>query len=172
MIIGLDLGCGSQKRKGYIGLDLFPNRDLDIIGDAHNLPIRHNVIGLIISSKVFEHLNNPFKCVIECKRVLTKQWGFLVLGIPNIHTLRRFLRWAIKGKITVGEEHIYCWGLPEIINLVESQGFMCIDYYLDTYDRYHKIGFIERVIRRFNKRIVDKNLNLVFLKELTGDIDR
>ena len=170
MTICLDLGCGLNKRKGFIGLDLYPNRNLDIIGDAHNLPIRNGVIGLIISSKVFEHINNPYKCVSECKRVLRKYWGFLLIGVPNIHTLRRFLRWAIKGKITVGK-HIYCWGLPEITNLVEYQGFMLMGYYLDTYSRYHKIGWIERLIRRFNKRIVDKNLNVTFLKGLTGDMD-
>lgn len=171
MSISLDLGCGPHRREGYIGLDLLPNRDLDIIGDAHNLPIRNNVIGLIISTKVLEHLNNPHRCISECKRILTRQWGFLILGIPNIHNLRRSLRWAIKGKITVGKPHIYCWGLPEITNLVESQGFMLMDYYFNTYDRYHKIELIERCIRRFNKRIVDRTINVVFLKELTGDMD-
>lgn len=160
MSIKLDLGCGPHRRLGYLGLDLLNEKNLDIIGDAHNLPIRDNVLNEIISSKVFEHLNNPAQCVIECRRVLAG-WGILKVGVPNIHTLRRFLRWAIKGKITVGQ-HIYCWGLPEIINLVEGRGFTFIEHHLDTYPRYHKLGMIERMIRMLNNRIVDKNLNLVF----------
>lgn len=161
MSVRLDLGCGPHRRPGYLGLDLLHEKNLDVIGDAHNLPIRDNVLAEIVSSKVFEHLNNPFQCVVECRRVLIKGAGFLKIGVPNIHTIRRFLRWAIKGKITVGQ-HIYCWGLPEIINLVEMHGFHFQGYTLNTYDRYHRLGIVERIIRRFNKRIVDKNLNLLF----------
>ena len=115
MSLRLDLGCGPYRREGYLGLDLKHEKNLDIIGDAHNLPIRDKVLEEIISTKVFEHLNNPYQCFSECKRVI-KKWGRIIIGIPNIHTLRRSLRWAVKGKISVGD-HVYCWGLPEIIKL-------------------------------------------------------
>ncbi len=160
----LDLGCSSHKREGWIGLDIQEIKNVDIIGDAHHLPIRNDVVYDIISSKVFEHLNNPSKCVSECNRVLINHFGILTIGIPNIHGLRRFLRWAIKGKISVGD-HVYCWGLPEIINLTSRHGFRYVESYLDTYGRYHNLGLVERLIRKFNNRIVDKNLNVVFVKE-------
>ena len=157
----LDLGCGPHKREEYLGLDLLHEKNLDIIGDAHNLPIRDNVLDELISTKVFEHLNNPYQCFSECERV-TKEWSIIIISVPNIHTLRRFLRWAVKGKISVGA-HIYCWGLPEIIKLGNRQGLAYRFHYFDTYFRYHKLGFVERLIRQFNRRIVDKNLNVVFM---------
>lgn len=160
MSVRLDLGCGPHRRPGYLGLDLLLEKNLDIIGDAHNLPIREKVIEEIISTKVFEHLNNPYQCFSECKRV-TKEGSKIIISVPNIHTLRRFLRWAVKGKISVGA-HIYCWGLPEIIKLGNRHDLEYRFHYFDTYDRYHKVGFVERLIRQFNRRIVDKNLNVVF----------
>lgn len=161
MSLRLDLGCGPYRREGHLGLDLKLEKNLDIIGDAHNLPIRDNVLEEIISTKVFEHLNNPYQCFSECKRVI-KKWGRITVSIPNIHNLRRFLRWAVKGKISVTRNHIYCWGLPEIIHLGNRQGLVYKLHYFDTYIRYYRLGFLERLIRRFNKRITDKNLNVVF----------
>lgn len=164
MSVKLDLGCGPYRRKGYIGLDIGHKRDLDIIGDAHNLPIRDNVMCEVISTKVFEHINNPYQCFFEGVRIM-KEDSIFIIGVPNIHTFRRFLRWAVKGKISVGD-HIYCWGLPELINLGKCHNLIYVCHYFDSYTRYGwNINFIEEGIRRFNKRIVDRNLNVVFWKE-------
>lgn len=159
----IDLGCASWKKKGYIGLDINPSSNLDIIADAHSLPFRDKVVDAINIFNVFEHLYNPLICLSECNRIL-KLNRIIIIGIPNIMQIRRFLRWMIRGKISVSSGHIYGWCLPEIINLFKLKGFEYVNHYFNTDERHHKIKWIERIIANINNRIVDSNLNIVFIK--------
>lgn len=159
----IDLGCASWKKKGYIGLDIRPHRDLDIIADAHSLPFRDKVIDRIETHNVLEHIHNPVMCLSECNRVM-KLNRIIVIGIPNIMQIRRFLRWTIKGKISISRGHIYGWCLPEIIYLLKFKGFEYVNHNFSTDSRHHKIKWIERIIAIINNRIIASNLNIVFIK--------
>jgi len=47
---------------------------------------------------------------------------------------RALLRWIVKAKISCDAEHIYCWRLPEIVNLLKSSGFeVKTIYFMDTH---------------------------------------
>ena len=114
-MIGIDLGCGAFKKENYIGFDAMSHYGVDVICDIQKLPIRDNIVERINMDQVLEHLGYPLACLRECSRI-SKRFCELTISIPNIMTLRRFLRWMMKGKTTVAREHISCWGLPELIH--------------------------------------------------------
>jgi len=54
-LIKLDIGCGKNKKEGFIGLDIDPNSKADIIASALDLPLRDNSVDEIQSSHLVEH---------------------------------------------------------------------------------------------------------------------
>lgn len=157
------MGCGDFKTKGYIGIDLEPKIDLDIIADAQRIPIRTNIIKRIFTDQMMEHLPNPPMFLEDCNRVL-KLNGILIISVPNTSTLRRTLRWMLKNEVTVWRDHIYSWGLPELRNLVTRYGFKYVLHDVRTHERHHKLKWYEKMLRSINKRAVDKNLIMRFEK--------
>lgn len=158
----LDIGCGVWKKPGFIGLDLEPDPGLDVIGDAHHLPFRE-VFGKVRADQVFEHLRDPSKALRECSQVL-KPRGILNISIPNIVNARRFFRWFLKEKTTVAQEHIFAWGLPELIHFANQEKFKFVEHYFETHSRYHELSFIEGLLKKVSKQSVEKNLVGVFEK--------
>lgn len=159
-MIKLDLGCGNNKMRDSIGIDILTNSDCDILADILNLPIRRGVIDLIKSYEVFEHLKSPFYALRECRRVL-KMFGFLVISIPNVMFYRAFLRWSFKSKITVANEHIYGWRLSEIENLLRTNYFEIVNFDFLTFKRYHKRNIIEKALSKYYPNIFEKSLRVI-----------
>lgn len=160
-MIKIDLGCGEYKKEDYIGIDILA-QDIDILADVQKIPIRDNVVDRINMDQVMEHLGYPLACIRECSRI-SKRFCELTVSIPNIMNLRRFLRWMLKGKTSVAREHISCWGLPEIIHFCFHGQFKYLHHYFETHSRYHKLSWIDRKLKKYFKRIVDKNLVVVFV---------
>jgi len=81
---GSMLEIGSRARSGvirrglapsawkYVGLDIAPGPNVDVVGDAHELSrlLSPNSFDAAMSLSVFEHLAMPWKVVIELNRVL------------------------------------------------------------------------------------------------------
>ena len=88
----LDVGCGtgyiqSKLNKDVIGLDLTHellkrNSGKSICAKAEKLPFKSCTFNLIFSINLIEHVENPHKLIMECKRVLKKD-GVLILVTPN-----------------------------------------------------------------------------------------
>ena len=59
--IKLDLGCGNNKKKGYIGIDLQNFPDVDYILDVttERLPFEDNAVSEVYIAHLFEHFDNP-----------------------------------------------------------------------------------------------------------------
>ena len=79
----LDLGAGlrpfAELLPGHtIALDHRPRPDIDLIGDAHQLPFGDATIDAIVCTEVFEHLIDPPAAARELIRVL-KPGGRLIL---------------------------------------------------------------------------------------------
>ena len=77
MEIKLNLGRGSDIKKGYINLDM---NDLDLNKIPYNY--EDNSIDEILLSHVLEHLDKPFDVVKECHRIL-KPHGKLIVKLPS-----------------------------------------------------------------------------------------
>ena len=81
----LDLGCGSSKKPGFVGLDLSP--DADIQWDIRwGLPFDDNSVIEIRSDHFLEHLELPVVVEVlrECRRVLVLG-GVLNFTVPHIN---------------------------------------------------------------------------------------
>ena len=86
----LDLGCGNSPYSKYfpnrIGCDIERSKNVDIVGDAHELPIKDNVFHSVLATEVLEHVKNPQKVIDEVRRVL-KPNGKLILTTRFIFPL-------------------------------------------------------------------------------------
>lgn len=96
----LDVGCGYgpifnrlPKDKGnlYIGIDgaslsdlPFKYHQFDLSYDKFSL-ILENKFDVVLSFETFEHLTNPYHCILEIKTLL-KQNGLFFLSIPHEKT--------------------------------------------------------------------------------------
>ncbi len=86
--IKIDLACGKNKQKGgWIGIDMFPYKGVDIVHDLEKFPwpLPKECANLIVASHIVEHIN-PHKGVFikfmdEAWRVL-KVGGQLAIATP------------------------------------------------------------------------------------------
>ncbi len=94
----LEFKDGNYK---YIGFDIIPGPNVDIVGDAHELSkhIPNDSIDLIISKSVFEHIAMPWKVVLEANKVL-KQGGLIFINTFFIFPMHElpwdFWRYSIE----------------------------------------------------------------------------
>jgi SAM-dependent methyltransferase len=67
----IELGCGSNKRDGFFGIDILPSPAVDHIMDfeKERLPFSDNSIDYAYSSHAFEHINSPQHILRELIRV-------------------------------------------------------------------------------------------------------
>lgn len=66
----LDLGCGSKKRAGAVGLDCRPGKGVDIVCDLERpLPLADEVADEVHAHHVLEHVRNLVQFMEEIYRV-------------------------------------------------------------------------------------------------------
>ncbi|CAN5730849.1 hypothetical protein BH24ACI2_BH24ACI2_08080 [soil metagenome] len=80
----LDVGCGSNKYEGAIGLDNNPRTAADVIHDLGEVPcpFEDNEFDLIISRHVVEHIPDVMAFITELYRI-TKNGGRIKLVTPH-----------------------------------------------------------------------------------------
>jgi len=83
--IRLDLGCGANKQKGFVGMDVRRLDGVDIQHDIESFPwpIPKNSCWQIIASHLFEHISpqNSVRLMDECWRVMRVD-GTLAIAVP------------------------------------------------------------------------------------------
>ena len=69
----------------YVGMDIHPGENVDIVGDAHRLSetFPENSFDAIISIAVFEHLFFPWKVAMEMNKVLRPNGRVIVVTHPT-----------------------------------------------------------------------------------------
>lgn len=85
----LDLGAGSakyreiikEKAQEYVAFDMMPGKNIDIVGDALNLPFENFSFDTVVSTQTLEHVKRPWIMVKEIHRVL-KKGGICFLTAP------------------------------------------------------------------------------------------
>jgi SAM-dependent methyltransferase len=67
----LDLGCGSKKFPGAVGVDLSADTDADIVCDldAYPYPIEDAAFDQILMQDVIEHIAEPYRLMAELHRI-------------------------------------------------------------------------------------------------------
>lgn len=87
----LDVGGGERKynHSNYVNIDVVKNKFVNIVADAHNLPIRNEVISVIICEAVLEHLRKPWLASKEFYRVL-KKFGYVYADVSFLMPMHAF----------------------------------------------------------------------------------
>jgi SAM-dependent methyltransferase len=80
----LDVGCGSAKTAGAVGIDISQDTDADIVHDLDEFPypLDGERFDHVVMQDVIEHLHEPFRVMEELHRVL-RPGGRLQLRTPH-----------------------------------------------------------------------------------------
>jgi len=80
----LNLGCGEEKKAGYVNLDWQSLTEPDVRHDLNKFPypFADNTFDLIEASHILEHLDKPFAVMKELHRIL-KPGGKLLIKVPH-----------------------------------------------------------------------------------------
>jgi SAM-dependent methyltransferase len=85
----LDFGAGTAKYKGlisphastYKAFDMFPGKNVDVVGDVLNPPFADSSFDTVISTQVLEHVEKPWVMVSQIGRI-TKSGGICIMTAP------------------------------------------------------------------------------------------
>lgn len=80
----LDIGCGTNKIPGAIGMDVNPRSAADMIHDLDDVPypFADNQFDEVIGGHVIEHVRDPMAVVAELHRI-TRPGGLIKLVAPH-----------------------------------------------------------------------------------------
>lgn len=84
----LDLGCGTSKRNGYIGVDSLNLPNVDIIHDLNSFPypFADEEIDEIWMDQVLEHLSDPMRAMEEVYRIC-RNGAIVQIGVPYFRSV-------------------------------------------------------------------------------------
>ena len=80
----LDVGCGSAKWPGAVGLDISSDTDADIVHDLNVFPypIDESSFDHVLMQDVLEHVQDPIRVITELHRIV-RDGGHLHLRTPH-----------------------------------------------------------------------------------------
>jgi SAM-dependent methyltransferase len=80
----LDIGCGTNKTPGALGMDVNPRTDADVIHDLDDLPypFADDQFDEVIGRHVIEHVRDPMGVMAELHRI-TRAGGIVKLVAPH-----------------------------------------------------------------------------------------
>ena len=132
----LDLGAGlakyrqiiQSKATEYITFDKKPGKNIDVVGDALNLPFSNHTFDTLISTQVLEHIEKPWIMVKEIYRVL-KPNGKLIITTPNYQSAWILVEKIVNllGEVKYQEQHITFFNKKKIELLLEQLKFKNIN---------------------------------------------
>ena len=90
-MIGIDVGCGNNKKAGFLGVGIRRTKVVDVLADARNLPFRDESFDYVYSDHVLEHFSHTEvrNVVLEWVRVL-KRGRIIEIRCPDLRA-RAFL---------------------------------------------------------------------------------
>jgi predicted SAM-dependent methyltransferase len=79
----LNLGCGNDIRQGYVNLDFFNFKGVDVIWNINKFPypFKDNSFSEIIISHVLEHVDDVVRVMEEVWRI-SKPGAIIKIGVP------------------------------------------------------------------------------------------
>lgn len=107
----LNLGCGKNKKEGYINVDRLPEVSPDMTADLNEpLPWKNNSIDEIYCWNTMEHLENPVQFISECHRIL-KPGCKMIFRVPLAGTFTFYNELTHKINFTPKSFNVrYCYG--------------------------------------------------------------
>lgn len=87
----VDLGCGTSKVPGSIGLDCFKDPAVDVVHDldVFPYPFGNDSLDAVYLNHCIEHLADPKRTLEECVRIV-RQNGNIFITVPHVTNLASF----------------------------------------------------------------------------------
>lgn len=78
----VDIGCGGNKKEGFLGVDISPGDQVDFVMDVQKLEFESDSIDEIFSRRCIQHVEDDKKAFREIFRVL-KPGGMFTLEVAS-----------------------------------------------------------------------------------------
>jgi len=148
MTVVLDLGCGTRKKPGAIGIDSNPDTQADVIHDLNKFPypFDNSFFDIITADNVIEHLDDVIKVLEELYRI-AKPNGHLIITVPYFRS-----KWAY---IDPTHQHFFT-----------SESFS----YFDINHIYYNLYRYSNIKTHINKIIFNENIHHSGIRNITSKI--
>jgi SAM-dependent methyltransferase len=86
----IDLGCGTRKREGYLGMDRVNLPGVDIVYEVESsIPLEDNTVDGIWSNFFFEHVSNLVRLLQEIYRI-SRPGALIEFTVPYYQSVTQF----------------------------------------------------------------------------------
>jgi ubiquinone/menaquinone biosynthesis C-methylase UbiE len=75
----LDIGCGTNKKEGFLGVDIIPDKGVDYVMDVCKLEFEDNSVEEVFSRRCIQHVEDDKKALSEIYRVLMPNGTFTLI---------------------------------------------------------------------------------------------
>lgn len=157
----LNVGSGSFERYAlpesvteYVRMDIAPGPNVDVVGRAERIPFPDASFDSVLSTQVFEHVEEPERAAAEIARVLTAG-GVTVVTVPQWNELHEephdYWRYTRYGLQALFERYGF-----ELVSMEQRGGYyavraqMGMRFAMDKY-RLHDHPVLGRLVSRFFK---------------------
>ena len=169
----LDIGASKNSYKDLfpnkISMDIDPENDPDIIGDAHKLPFSDNEFEMILCTEVLEHLTEPHVAIKEMERVL-KPEGKIILTTRFMFPLHE-IPYDYFRYTKYGLEHLFKdWEVKELIPETTNFETLAVLFQRLAYQSEFRLNFLFKVIV-FTTAYLLKFMNFIIQKQF-GNIKK
>ena len=127
-------------------LDIEKGEDVDIVGDAHDLPFEKSVYDSVIMQAVIEHLHSPSVAIKEAFRVLRKG-GYLYLEVPFLQGFHAdphdYQRYTLNGLERLTEKY----GATVILGVSSGPFSFLVWWIRDFFSNITSFRLINLIIR-------------------------
>ena len=89
--IALDVGCGSRKLPGTVGMDCLPLQSVDVVHDMNVFPwpFKENTFDIVLMNHALEHVVDVVAVMEEIYRIL-RPGGRVVIQVPYFRSVDAF----------------------------------------------------------------------------------
>jgi SAM-dependent methyltransferase len=171
-MLRIDLGCGTKKPPGFIGVDRYPLGGVDIVADMNRtLPFRDDSVDLLLASHSLEHVETLLATIKEIYRICKHGTQLCIIApyseqklnwanpyhkcVFNEHTPRF---WTDHPYTPVDREeyhhpHAYHWGLSKTDNSTPGVDIRIVRMECFYFPRYDGLPLSEQ--RRLRQERTD-----------------
>lgn len=122
-IVRVDLGCGTRKYPGFIGVDNYPGPNVDIIADLNqNFPFEDSCVDEVRAYDIIEHLPDRIHTMNEIWRIC-KPGAKVDIFVPSTDGRGAFQDPTHVSYWNINSFQYYCVDSPEYLKLCKRYGF-------------------------------------------------
>jgi SAM-dependent methyltransferase len=132
----LDVGCGSNKKGEFLGVDLVKTKATDVVADSTNLPIKDGCFDYVYSRRCIQHVKDDTQALKEIYRVL-KLYGRLELIVASLYG---YLFYKLKLSESSGNYAVFHLYLKrKLRKMLKEVGFLHVN--ISKVKSVRKIGY-------------------------------